>query len=195
MNFSGFQHSRFHYRLITVFLALMLSLAPFSAHADKLTDNTIRNFITTLEKAQALESEFENLNDTSNIESIDFSRMISSSVEKLKGQKAYGRLEDVVQDNGFNNLDEWAATGDRIYAAWMAIEMGDENPALNQEMKEAMADMENSPGMNDQQKTQMRAMMQAALGVTKTAAEAPPADIEAVRPHVNALKTISNNED
>ncbi|MGO1501386.1 MAG: hypothetical protein ACTHWH_08915 [Marinobacter sp.] len=190
------QHSILHYRQMTAVLALILSLVSFSAHAEELTDNTIRSFITTLEKAQALEPEFENLKDKGGIDSIDLSRIFSSSVEELKGEDVYDRLEDLVQDNGFNNLDEWAVTGDRIYGAWMAIEMGDESPELNQEMKSAMADLENNPSMSDQQKAQMRSMMEAALGVTQMASNVPPADIEAVRPHVNALKTITdNNED
>ena len=193
MNSLSSQHTILRYRQMTVVLALILSLVSFSAHAEKLTDNTIRSFITTLEKAQALESEFEDLNNKENIESIDLSKIFSSSVERLKGEDAYDRLEDLVQDNGFNNLDEWAATGDRIYSAWMAIEMADQSPELNQEMKSAMAELENNPNMSDQQKAQMRSMMEAALGVTQMANEAPPADIKAVRPHVKALKTITDN--
>lgn len=195
MNSLSSQHTILRYRQMTVVLALILSLVSFSAHAEKLTDNTIRSFITTLEKAQALESEFEDLNNKENIESIDLSKIFSSSVERLKGEDAYDRLEDLVQDNDFNNLDEWAATGDRIYSAWMAIEMADQSPELTQEMKSAMADLENNPNMSDQQKAQMRSMMEAALGVTQMANEAPPADIEAVRPHVKELKTITDHND
>lgn len=193
MNPFNTQHNIFHYRQLTVVLALMLSLVSFSAHAEKLTDSTIRSFITSLEKAQTLAPEFEELNDEQNIESIDLTRIFSSSVEELKGEDAYGRLEDLVQDSGFNNLNEWAAIGDRIYGAWMAIEMADQNPEANQEMQSAMAELENDPNMSDQQKAQMRSMMEAALGVTKMASEASPADIEAVKPHVKALQAVTND--
>lgn len=187
------QHNTSRYRPLTMVLALMLSLVSFGAHAETLTDNTIRAFITTLEKAQALAPEFEELDDEHNAESIDLSRVFSSSVEELKGEEAYGQLEDLVQNNGFKNLNEWAATGDRIYGAWMAIEMADQSPGINQEMKSAMAELENNPNMSNQQKAQMRSMMEAALGVTKMASEAPPADIEAVKPHVKALQAATND--
>jgi len=193
MNPFNTQHYRFHYRQLTFVLALMLSLVSFGAHAEKLTDSTIRAFITSLEKAQTLAPEFEELNDEQNIESINLSRIFSSSVEELKGEDAYDRLEGLVQDSGFNDLNEWAATGDRIYAAWMAIEMADQSPEINQEMQSAMAELENNPHMSAQQKAQMRSAMEAALGVTKMASEAPPADIEAVKPHVKALQAVTND--
>lgn len=194
MNSRCEQHNTLHYRQLAIALALMFSLVSLNAHAEKLTDNTIRSFITTLEKAQALEPEFENLNNQEHLGSIDITKIFSSSVEALKGEDAYDSLEDLVQNSGFSNLNQWAATGDRIYGAWMAIEMKDESPEINQEMKTAMAELENNPNMSDQQKAQMRSMMEAALGVSKMASEAPPADIEAVKPHVNALRATGESQ-
>jgi len=184
------KHHYYHCRLLAVVLALMLSLVSFSAHAEKLTDNKIRSFITTLEKAQAMEPEFEELNDSEDKDTLDFSRIFSSSVEELKGEDVYDRLEDLVQDHGFKNLDDWAATGDRIYSAWIATEMADQSPSMRKEMESAMAEIENSPHMNAQQKAQMRASMEAALGFTQQASKAPAADIEAVKPHLKALRAI-----
>ena len=54
MNFLSSQQTILDCRqYMTVVLALMLSLVSFSAHAEKLTDNTIRSFITTLEKSSS----------------------------------------------------------------------------------------------------------------------------------------------
>lgn len=196
MNPLSSPHKRLFYRQLATVLALTLSLVSFSAQAEKLTDNTIRSFITTLEKAQALESEFEELNDEEgDVESVDMSRIFSSSVENLKGKEAYGRLERLVKDNGFNNLNEWAATGDRIYGAWMAIEMEGQSPGFNQEMQKALADLENDPHMSDEQKAQMRSVMEVAVGTTQMASQAPSADIKAVRPHVKALRAAGNVEE
>lgn len=191
----GYTHYQPYYRQLAVVLGLVLALVSFSAHADKLTDNTIRAFITTLEKAQALEPEFAELEDDDDSKVPDFSQIFSSAVEELKGEEVYGRLEDLVQDNGFKNLTEWAAAGDRIYGAWMAIEIADQSPEINQEMQKAMAELDNNPHMSAEQKAQMRSFMEAGLGATKMASEAPPADIDAVKPHVNALRAVTQDDE
>lgn len=193
MNPLSSPHKRLFYRQLATVLALTLSLVSFSAQAEKLTDNTIRSFITTLEEAQSLE--LKELNDKEDTEAVDMSRIFSSSVENLKGKEAYGRLERLVKNNGFSNLNQWAATGDRIYGAWMAIEMEGQSPGFNQEMQKALADLENDPHMSDQQKAQMRSVMETAAGTIQMASQAPSADIEAVRPHLKALRAAGNVED
>jgi hypothetical protein len=184
-----------HHRQLAVVLALTLSLLSFSTYAQELTDNKIQSFITTLEKAATMEPEFEELNDSQDKETVDLSRIFSSSIENLKGQDLYDRLERLVQNHGFRNLDEWATTGDRIYGAWVAIEMADQSPALRKEMESALAEIENNPNISAQQKTQMRAAMETSIGFTQQASEAPPADIEAVKPHLKALRAIAEQED
>ncbi|TYC55364.1 hypothetical protein FMN52_16955 [Marinobacter sp. BW6] len=179
-------------------ITLLTLLALFSAgtQAQSLSDQTISSFIDSLKAAERLGSEFEDLGDemdSPNDGSMpDFSSMLSDSLSELEGHQAYGQLEDLVQDHGFSNLEEWASTGDRIIQAWMAIEMEQQNPAARQEMNAAMAEIENSPHMTAEQKAQMRAMMQSAMGAMETASNAPPADVEAVRPHVEALREAGN---
>jgi hypothetical protein len=184
-----------HYRQFAVVLAFILPLLSFGAYAQELTDNRIQSFITTLEKAAAMEPEFEDLNDSQDKETPDFSRIFSSSIEDLKGQDLYVRLESMVQNHGFKNLNEWAATGDRIYGAWIAIEMADQSPALRKEMESALAEIESNPDISAQQKAQMRAAMETSIGFTQQASAAPSADIEAVKPHLKALRAIAEQED
>ena len=191
-------HPQYHYsyyRQLAVVLAFILPLLSFSAYAQELTDNRIQSFITTLEKAAAMEPEFEDLNDSQDKETPDFSRIFSSSIEDLKGQDLYVRLESMVQNHGFKNLNEWAATGDRIYGAWIAIEMADQSPALRKEMESALAEIESNPDISAQQKAQMRTAMETSIGLTQQASAAPSADIEAVKPHLKALRTIAEQED
>ena len=57
-------------------------------------------------------------------------------------------------------------------------------------MEAALAEMENSPHMTAEQKAQMRAMMESAMGAMQSASNAPAEDIEAVRPHVEALRQL-----
>jgi hypothetical protein len=184
-----------HTAVITTLFAL---LALFSAgtQAQGLSDQTISSFIDSLKAAEQLEPEFEDLSDDMDSQNDgtmpDFSRIFSDSLKELEGHQAYGQLEDLVQYHGFGSLEEWAATGDRIFQAWMAIEMEQQSPAAQQEMNAAMAEIENNPNMTAQQKAQMRAMMEGAMGAIQSASNAPPADIKAVRPHVDALREAGN---
>jgi len=184
-----------YHRQLAVVLAFFLSALSFSAYAQELNDQRIQSFITTLEKAVAMEPEFEELNDSQDRETPDFSRIFSSSIENLKGQELYARLERLVQNHGFKNLNEWATTGDRIYGAWIAIEMADQSPALRKEMESALAEIENNPDISAQQKAQMRAAMETGIGFAQQAGRAPSADIDAVKPHLKALRAIAEQED
>ncbi|MHA7927611.1 MAG: hypothetical protein ACX936_20625 [Marinobacter sp.] len=177
-------------------LFTLLALFSAGAQAQSLSDQTISSFIDSLKAAEQLEPEFEDLSndmDSQNDGTMpDFSRIFSDSLKELEGHQAYGQLEDLVQDHGFGSLEEWAATGDRIFQAWMAIEMEQQSPAAQEEMSAAMAEIENNPNMTAQQKAQMRAMMEGAMGAMQSASNAPPADIKAVRPHVDALREAGN---
>jgi hypothetical protein len=184
-----------HTAAITTLFTL-LALFSAGAQAQSLSDQTISSFIDSLKAAEQLEPEFEDLSDDMDSQNDgtmpDFSRIFSDSLKELEGHQAYGQLEDLVQNHGFNSLEDWAATGDRIFQAWMAIEMEQQNPAAQQEMSAAMAEIENNPNMTAQQKAQMRAMMEGAMGAMQSASNAPPADIKAVRPHVDALREAGN---
>lgn len=178
-------------------ITTLFTLFSLNSHAQGLSDQTISSFIDSLKAAEQLEPEFEDLSDDMDSQNDgtmpDFSRIFSDSLKELEGHQAYGQLEDLVQDHGFGSLEEWAAAGDRIFQAWMAIEMEQQDPAARQEMDAAMAEIENSPHMTAEQKAQMRAMMQSAMGAMESASNAPPADVEAVRPHVEALREAGND--
>ncbi|MBU2955042.1 hypothetical protein [Marinobacter sp. F3R08] len=182
-----------------IITALLTLLTVFSANAlaQSLSDNTITSFIDSLKAAESLQSEFEDLSDemeSSNDGEIpDFSSMLSDSLKKIEGHHAYGQLEDLVQDHGFDNLEDWAATGDRVYQAWMAIEMEQQNPGAVQEMNAALAEIENNPNMTAEQKAQMRTMMQGAIRAMDSVNNVPAADVKAVRPHIEALRETSSD--
>ena len=180
--------------IILTAVFFLLPLLPTESHADTLSDQRVASFIESVRAAQTLAPEFEELErqmDNQNESTMpDFSRIVSDSLEQMKGHEAYGRLEDVVQDHGFDSLESWGATGDRVFQAWMAIEMAEQNPAARREMEAALAEMENSPHMTAEQKAQMRAMMESAMGAMQSASNAPAEDIEAVRPHVEALRQL-----
>ncbi|WP_100639003.1 hypothetical protein [Marinobacter salexigens] len=181
-------------------LALLVLLLAFTAQAENLSDAKIRAFIASMQDAQALQDQYGDTEGwpdpaSEDMDSMpDMSRLFSAGVEEMKGSPAFDKFESLVKKHGFKNLQSWATVGDRVFGALMAIEM--KNANVGSEMAEAMAEMENDPNMSPEMKAQMRAMMGAALNMTKAADNVPAADIEAVRPHLNALKaTMEDDED
>lgn len=186
--------NRLHPILLT--LICLLSLSALTAHAETLTDQTIRSFINSLETLQGMEEEFEELTDDLATgedagEMPDLSRIFSSSVEQMKGHDMHNQLEDVVQQHGFTSTEQWGRIGDRIFHAWSALEMGDQSGDMNREMASAMEEINNNPHMSEAQKQQMRQMMGGAMSAFEQAANAPEADKRAVRPHLDALRAAT----
>ncbi|MEP1215491.1 MAG: hypothetical protein ABJM11_14835 [Marinobacter sp.] len=187
-------------RPVLLTIICLFALSPLSAHAETLTDQTVRAFISSLEALQGMENEFEDLNEdlTSEedpAEMPDLSRIFSSSVEKMEGHEMHDRLEEVVQQHGFSSPEEWGKTGDRIFQAWSALEMGEQSGQVNQEMAKAMEEIDNNPNMSEAQKQQMREMMGGAMSAYKQAANAPEADKRAVRPHLEALRAATEADE
>ena len=189
---------RLHPVLLTV--VCLLALSPLLAHAEPLTDQKIRSFISSLEQLQGMEDEFEELNEDlateeDAAEMPDMSRLFSSSVEKMKGHEMHDRLEKVVHQHGFDGTEQWGRIGDRIFHAWSALEMGEQSGQVDQEMAKAMAEIDNNPNMSEAQKQQMREMMGGAMSAYKQAANAPEADKQAVRPHLEDLRMAIESEE
>lgn len=181
--------------LLIPLLLAALTLAPLPAQARDLSEQTIRAFVDTMKAAESLEPEFEALAEDmaadEESEMPDFAHIFSDTLASMEGEPAYDRLEDIAQEHGFSDLQEWGTTGDRIYRAWMAIEMEQQNPAAQQEVASALEEIENSPHLTESQKAQMRAMMENAMSAMESAKNAPREDIEAVRPHLDLLKSLS----
>ncbi len=181
-------------------LALLMSLLAFTAQADNLSDKTIRAFIASMQDAQALQDKYEGTDqwpdetadDTDSIP--DMSRIFSDGIEDMKTYPVYKEFEKIIKKHGFSSTEQWASVGDRVFHAMMAIEMKAENPAMGQEMAEAMAELDNNPHMTAEQKEQMKAMMSGAMGVIQSASNAPAADINAVRPHMDTLRTFMDSD-
>ena len=181
-------------------LACLLALSPLTVHAEALTDEKVQSFISSLETLQGMEDEFEELNEElateeDATEMPDMSRIFSSSVEKMKGHEMHDRLEEVVQQHGFSSPEEWGRTGDRIFQAWSALEMGEQSGEVDQEMAKAMEEIDKNPNMSEAQKQQMREMMSGAMSAYKQAANAPEADKRAVRPHIEALRGATESDE
>ncbi|MDX1599457.1 hypothetical protein [uncultured Marinobacter sp.] len=187
-----------HSLSLCLVLALTLLLTTSPLAADSLTNEKVRAFINTLQEAETLEDDFDQLNEQMQgsrnpSDMPDFSSIFSDSVNQMRGHEAYNRMEDIVKNNGFDSMEDWGATGDRVFQAWMAIEMEDQHPQMAREMAAAMDEINNNPNLSEAQKEQMRSMMGGATAAMESARQAPAADKQAVRPHMQALRAVTES--
>ncbi|EON92247.1 hypothetical protein MARLIPOL_11511 [Marinobacter lipolyticus SM19] len=181
---------------LTLVVTLLFTTSTLAA--DRLTNEKVRAFISTLQEAETLDDDFDQLNEQmpgsgNPSEMPDFSSIFSDSVNQMRGHEAYNRMEGIVKENGFDSMEEWGATGDRVFQAWMAIEMEDQHPQMARKMAAAMDEINNNPNLSEAQKEQMRAMMGGATAAMESARQAPESDKQAVRPHMQALRAVTES--
>lgn len=182
--------------LLTVLVLACLLAAP-KAVAQGLTESTVRAFLDSLEATEPVLLEYEDELDEFEDESdtSDFSAIFSSGLEQMQNHPMYNDIENVIKRHGFSSVEQWARTGDQVFQAWFALEMEEQGPAAQQEMQRALAEIDNNPHMTEDQKAQMRAMMGTAMNTMSAAKDVPDDAKRAVRPFVNELRALSDDED
>ncbi|MDC0661160.1 hypothetical protein [Marinobacter sp. SS21] len=185
------------FRASGLLLLIWSALLAGPASAETLPDRQIQNFIASLVELNAKEEEFADLKlETAQEQEMpDFEHLISSSIRKMEGHPGFQTFKDVIEDHGFDSPAQWGETGDRIFRAWMAIEMEQQGATMNQDMARAMAEIDSNPHMTQAQKDQMKAMMGGAMSAMEQAQQAPAADVQALRPHLDDLRAATDDED
>ncbi|SDX01863.1 hypothetical protein [Marinobacter mobilis] len=188
-------------RIAGMALLTMLLLAAGHAVAETLTEQDVKNFINSLEALQELEGEFAELADDMNQEPDngdpaipDLGHLFSDAVGRMEGHPQFEQFSAIVKDNGFGNASDWGETGDRVFRAWMAIEMQGQSRAAHQDVANAIAEIDRNPSLTAEQKAQMKAMMQGAMSMMEQASDAPEADIRALRPHMEELRRVTSED-
>lgn len=185
---------------VTALFALFLA---FPAVAGDLTDDRIKGFVESLTELDELAERYDDLDELEDIgeesrdaaEGGDFNPM-SMAVREMRGHEIYDDFTSIVKKHGFSDAEDWADAGDRIVRAMMAIEMERQGHGdMRAEMEEAMREMEQNPNITDAQRQQMRQQMEQAVSGMEAMADAPQADIDAVKPHSAELRSAMEGMD
>ncbi|GGC68251.1 hypothetical protein [Marinobacter halophilus] len=182
--------------LITALMLACVLIAP-KAFAQNLTEANVRAFLDSLQAAEPVLREHEDELDEfeDGAETTDLSAIFSSGLEQMKGHAMLKDIEKVTKRHGFSDIEQWAQTGDQVFQAWFALEMEAQGPAAQQEMQRALAEIDNNPHMTEEQKAQMRAMMGTAMNTMNAAKDVPDDAKRAVRPFMDELRAMSEDED
>jgi hypothetical protein len=107
----------------------------------------------------------------------DFERML----ENVAGE--HPQVRQIVRRHGFS-AEEWASTGSRIFSAYLSLAMAEVSGEMQQDMAEALREIEQNPDLSPEQKQAMRQQMEQMArgqfmgGITD---DVPEADLRAVR--------------
>lgn len=186
-------------KLLTI--AILSVLIPGTALAQDgppLSDDRINGFIASIialeewgddheEEVDALEDVFDG--DPTG----DVSNPFAAATRIIESQSWAGEVVDIVQRHGFNDLEDWARTGNRIFLAFMAVQMDVNRPQMEAGLAEALKQIENSD-MSEDQKAQTRQMLLGANQMASVYASVPEADKKAVAPFLEKLEMMGNSK-
>lgn len=177
-------------------MVFTLCLLVMPAMADSLKSSTIESFLASKQEVvTVLELTAENQptafsdDETWNM---DFTSVYSGLVDELRNHPpTFNKVNGVVERYGFESLSQWSQVGDRIFSAYMAINMEGQPAFDTGAMENYMSSIESLPEADLQN---MRTMMEGAISSSEMARNAPAEDIEAVRPYVAELKALYETE-
>ncbi len=185
-------------RFSPLLLLLLLSLGATTLRAEALTDLQIEAFIASMKELQTMEADFEaaapemEQDDPASLPRLD--TLISDAVTRMEGHVLYDQVDQVVQQHGFEGVEQWSRIGDRILNAYVARQMGAQSKEVRQEMQQALAEIENNPNMTEAQKEQMRSMLAGAVSSVEAMTDVPQEDVRAIEPYMNQLNRTLQDE-
>ncbi|MFL1484091.1 hypothetical protein [Marinobacter sp. LN3S78] len=173
-----------------VLFGLMLSGL---AQAASLTEDQVQSFIDSMHDTEKLREEFPELDTEMEPENHDMGRPISSSLSTLDDSpEARDRLEEIVEDHGFDNIEQWADVGDRVFIATMAISIQD-MPPEQRKMVESMANPDIDPEAHEATQRGMNEMARNMRNMLAAADRASQEDIKVVRPYVDQFRALGED--
>ena len=106
----------------------------------------------------------------------------------VKSQAAHTKYMGIINKYGFADSEKWATALMQVARAYAAYKMQLEQPNMQAQLRESMAQIENNPNLTPQQKQQMMQMMQQSTQSWGAYLNAPPADVETVKPFVAEIE-------
>lgn len=177
-------------------MALCLTMLANIGVAANLTDKNVENYIASLKALDTLdadEEEFDGWFDAINEED-DAPITMTEVIKRSKDAPVFTEVEKIVKQNGFNNIEQWASTADQVNAAYMRLLMGDPE-AVDQELAEVQAELDEMPGLSAEQKQAILAMANEAAEVVNTMTkDVSDTDLEVVKRHLKALDEVLDGE-
>ncbi|ARU57128.1 MAG: hypothetical protein MI864_13710 [Pseudomonadales bacterium] len=174
-------------------LLVLLTISVNAAAKTALNGEVIDNLIASMKEIQVWADKNKN---RMNYKDDDMSDMSADKIiAEIKAMNAYGEVEDIVEKHNFDSVEDWADVMTRTMKALMANAM-QMSGGFQDQMQQQMQQMMNDPNISEQQKQAMKQMMEnikPMQTMENMANGADPADIEAIKPHMNKLQALAED--
>lgn len=179
----------------TLLLALPLVTLPWSVHADELlTKKQVEQWLQAMPAVQSFADQNETAIDRFDT-SDDLDHLFDEQVmvKPLKDAGLYDEFEDLVEDFGFDDPEEWAGISGRIFKALVAAQMAEQGSSVAA-MQAQMDQMMQNPSLPPEAKAMMEQHMAQAKAMIKAAGESPQADQETIKPYLPQIQALMESE-
>lgn len=173
---------------VVVALGLML-VGPLFAQVS-LNRDTIHRWADSMEEIEAwgetsgLPEDDADSADEMGFDAMDFEESF------LRAAREHAQIRSIISRHGFRSTEQWAETGARILRAYGAMEMGEYVQDERREIEQQMQELRNNPHLDDHSREIMLMQMEQMLAMMEHAANAPPADVAAVRAERTRLNRL-----
>ncbi len=190
-------------RTFAMFVALvvgMLTVVRSEAQENKpLTEERVLDFVASMydleEWGDAHEEELDELDDTWDPDNMDdITAPFTSVVEYVKTQRWANEVNAIVRRHGFDDIEAWAVTGNRIMRAFAAIMYEESAAEIDEGMAEALKQIEESD-MSAEQKAAMRDLLVSSKDMARMYEDVDERDKAALRPHIKEFEKMSADND
>ena len=170
-------------------IVLLLLVASFANAEQALTSQQIQQWLKSADSIQQWADKHEDLLEEDENEEVNIDESFSAEflIAQVKEAGLYDEAKNIVQDNGYDSLEEWTNIQIKIMKTMMALEMEKEKGKTDEMMAQLEA-FKNNPSIPAEQKEMMTNMMQSGLQMMEKLSNVPDADKAALKPFLSQVK-------
>ena len=165
-------------------VSLLLAKFAWAQNPAPLTTDVVERFIASMQDMQEINKKYQDIGI--------LSQDLSNTAEILQNHEAYNEVATVINNHGFTDINLWATVGNQVMKAYAANKMGEEMPAMDEQMQKAAEEIQRS-NMTDTQKQQMMEMLLSSQQMIGTFSDVPEADKAAVLPYLLSIDALGQN--
>ena len=185
------------FRVFVLAISVFIFCPIVNAQAlDSLTPEIVQRFIDSIQDLREVSKKYNvdeimSSTDSGDKTAAKTATPFSTAITKMQGHQAYNEMQETILKHGFSDVQSWGAIGDRIMKAFTANSIETEMPEMDEQMKQALEQIEKS-NMTEEQKEGMRQMMQSSMQMMNSYDSVPETDKAAVLPYMSVIENLGH---
>ena len=183
------------FRIFTIAVSVFIFCPTVNAQtSDSLTPEIVQGFINSIQDLREVSKRYnadEIMSPTASGDKTmaQTATPFSTTITRMQGHNAFNEMQATILKHGFSDMQSWGAIGDRIMKAFAANSIETEVPQMDEQMKQALEQIEKS-NMTEEQKEGMRQMMQSSIQMMNSYENASETDKAAVLPYMSVIENL-----